>query len=31
MDCKSRMKTKLGSTTDTKAILIVEETQLIVK
>ena len=28
MDCKSKTKTKLGSTTDAKAILIVEETQL---
>ena len=30
MDCQSKTKTKLGSTTDTEAILIVEETQLIV-
>ena len=30
MDCKSKTKTKLGSTTDTKSILIVGEAQLIV-
>ena len=30
MDCKSEVKTKLGSTTDTKTILIVERSQLIV-
>ena len=30
MDCQSKAKTKLGSTTDTKAILIVERPQLIV-
>ena len=30
MDCKSKTKTKLGSTTDTKPILVVEWTQLIV-
>ena len=30
MDGKSKTKTKLGSTTDTKPILIVEEAQLIV-
>ena len=30
VDCKSKTKTKLGSTTDTKSILIVEKAQLIV-
>ena len=30
MDCKIKMKTKLRSTTDTEAILIVEGPQLIV-
>ena len=30
MGCKSKTKTKLGSTTDTKPILIVGEAQLIV-
>ena len=30
MDCKIKAKTKLGSTTDTEAILIVESPQLIV-
>ena len=30
MDCQSKTKTKLGSTTDTKVILIVERPQLIV-
>ena len=30
MDCQSKTKTKLESTTDTEAILIVEESQLIV-
>ena len=30
VDCKSKTKTELGSTTDTKAILIVEGPQLIV-
>ena len=30
MDCKIKTKTKLRSTTDTKAILIVESPQLIV-
>ena len=30
MDCQSKTKTKLGSTTDTKLILIVEGPQLIV-
>ena len=30
MNCQSKTKTKLGSTTDTKAILIVERSQLIV-
>ena len=30
MDCQSKMKTKLRSTTDTEVILIVESPQLIV-
>ena len=30
MNCQSKTKTKLGSTTDTKVILIVERPQLIV-
>ena len=30
MNCQNKTKTKLGSTTDTKAILIVEGSQLIV-
>ena len=30
MNCQSKTKTKLGSTTDTKVILIVEGAQLIV-
>ena len=30
MNCQNRTKTKLGSTTDTEAILIVESPQLIV-